>query len=85
METIVIKNKEEKIARRKEIVRKAIRIRDIARFFGGPAMDYWDKKNCPRYKRWLWQIHNNAQTTIWNTNLEIGWLTHNGKFAKNLT
>ena len=38
-ETIIIENKEEKIARREAIVRKAVRKRDFIRFIGGPAMD----------------------------------------------
>ena len=84
-ETIVIENKEEKIARREEIVRKAVRKRNFIRFIGGPAMDVWDYLNCPKWKRWLWHIHNKYKATIWNTNLEIGWLCYNSKFAENLT
>lgn len=84
-EKIVIENKEEKIARREAIVRKAVRKRNIIRFFGGPAMDLWDYMNCPKWKRWMWKLHNDCKTTIYNTNLEIGWLRYDSKFAKNLT
>lgn len=83
--TIAINNWFDCIYNRVLTVQKYTFIRNVCRFFGGWQMDLYadciDK--CPWYKRWLWKIHDDAKTKIYNTNGEINMVFYRNEIAAN--
>lgn len=62
----------EQVARYQAQRNRATRIRGICYAIGGQgAMSVWEERNCPKRKRWLWRICNDAQTVIGNTYLDM--------------